>query len=134
MIREFFVIGLITLLGACYSLLSGLAPLPWSEPELLPGEIRLQDARVLDVIWVDARDETAFARDHAPEALLYDQADPAGSIADILEQWLQNPRVIVVYCSDEGCGTSKKVAEELRANLPDAEIYSLKGGWSAWSK
>jgi len=134
MLREFTVIALLTALGATYSLVSGLAPLPWAEPELQAGEIRLEDAKALDVIWVDARSEEAFAEGHAPEALFYNQADPADSMADILEEWLQAPRTIVVYCADEGCGTSKKIAEELRTNLPDAEIYSLKGGWDAWSE
>lgn len=134
MVREFIVIALLTALGSCYSLFSGLAPLPWAEPELKAGEIRLEDAKVLDVIWVDARDESEFAAAHAPDALFYDQGDPAGSMALILERWLEEPRAIVVYCSDEGCGTSRQVAEELRRNLPDAEIYSLKGGWSAWSE
>lgn len=134
MLREFAIIALLTTLGTAYSLVSGLAPLPWAEPELQAGEIRLEDAAVLDVIWVDARSEAAYVEKHAPEALFYDPDDPGGSMADILEQWLQNPRPIVVYCADESCGTSKKVAEELRTNLPDAEIYSLKGGWSAWSE
>jgi rhodanese-related sulfurtransferase len=126
------MIALLTILGTAYSLVSGLAPLPWAEPALAAGEIRLEDARVLDVIWVDARSESEFTAGHAPDALFYDQADPAGSMAGILEQWLQGPRPIVVYCTDEGCGTSKKIAGELRVNVPDAEIYSLKGGWSAW--
>ncbi|MGB0416771.1 MAG: rhodanese-like domain-containing protein, partial [Coraliomargarita sp.] len=42
----------------------------------------------------------------------------------------ENPRVIVVYCSSESCSTSREVAEQLRLELPDAEIYSLKGGWN----
>jgi rhodanese-related sulfurtransferase len=134
MFREFTVIALLTVLGTAYSLISGLAPLPWAEPELQAGEIRLEDAKALDVIWVDARSEAAFAEKHAPEALYYDQADTATSMGKILEQWLQNPRPVVVYCGDAACGTSKKVADELRANLPDAEIYSLKGGWSTWSE
>jgi len=113
---------------------SGLAPKPWSEPEIGPNEIRLVDAQSLSVIWVDARSYSDFEISHAPEAIFYDQGDPASSMASILEQWLIDPRTIVVYCSDAGCGTSKKVAEELRTNLPDAEIYSLKGGWDAWSE
>lgn len=134
MLREFLIIALLTIVGTAYSLISGLAPLPWAEPELLPGEIRLEDARVLDVIWVDARSEEDFAQAHAPGALWYDPADPTASMTRLLEQWLQAPHTIVVYCADAGCGTSKQVAEELRANLPDAEIYSLKGGWDAWSE
>lgn len=134
MLREFIIIALLTIVGTAYSLLSGLAPLPWAEPELQAGEIRLEDARVLDIIWVDARSEADYAEARAPEALFYDQADPSASMALILEQWLMEPRPIVVYCADAGCGTSKQVAEALRANLPDAEIYSLKGGWDAWSE
>ncbi len=134
MLREFSIIALLTALGTAYSLISGLAPLPWAEPKLQAGEIRLADAQVLDVIWVDARSEAEYAAGHAPDALFYDQGDPAGSIADILERWLQAPRVIVIYCADAGCGTSRQIAEELRRDLPDAEIYSLKGGWSAWSE
>ena len=55
-------------------------------------------------------------------------------MAGILEQWLEEPRVIVVYCQDDSCGRSQYAADELRANLPDAEIYVLKGGWEAWQK
>jgi len=134
LLKEFIVIGLFVAMGSAFSLVSGWAPLPWSGPEIEAGEIRLEDARALDVLWVDARYEADFAEGHAPEALFYDQADPGASMADIFQQWLLRPRVIVVYCSDEGCGTSKTIAEQLRANLPDAEIYSLKGGWAAWSE
>lgn len=132
--REFLIILLLTALGTAYSLISGLAPLPWAEPELEAGEIRLEDAKVLDVLWVDARGEREFLEAHAPGAIFYDPSNPGESMADVLEQWLVEPRVVVVYCSDAGCGTSKQVAESLRRNLPDAEIYSLKGGWAAWSE
>ena len=134
MLREFIVIALLTLLGTAYSLVSGLSPLPWAEPEIEAGEIRMEDAGVLDVIWVDARSEEDFSEAHAPGAIWYDAAEPGMSMTKILERWLQEPQVIVVYCSDESCGKSKEVAESLRQNLPDAEIYSLKGGWDAWSQ
>jgi rhodanese-related sulfurtransferase len=134
MLREFLIISLLTALGASYSLFSGLAPRPWAVPDLQAGEIRLEDAQALEVIWVDARSKDAYAAGHAPNALFYDAGDPTGSLAAILEKWLMEPRVIVVYCADEACGTSRKIAEELRANLPDAEIYSLKGGWSVWAE
>ena len=48
--------------------------------------------------------------------------------------WLIQPRPIVVYCKGEDCGTSKRIAERLRKSLPDAEIYSLKGGDTAWQE
>ncbi len=131
--KQFIILSLLTLAGSAYSLINGIAPLPWAAPAIEAGEIRPEDARALEVIWVDARSAAEFEESHISGALLYDPADPAGSMAGVLEAWLQQPRVIVVYCSDASCGTSKQVAETLRANLPDAEIYSLKGGWQAWS-
>jgi len=129
LLKEFLVLAGLTLLGGCYSLLSGLAPLPWAEAELEPGEIRLEDARVLEVIWLDARDAEAYELGHLEGALYFDEEDWAGSIGRLMEAWLPAPRPIVIYCADEACGTSKRVAERLRADLPEAEIYSLKGGW-----
>jgi rhodanese-related sulfurtransferase len=132
--KQFCLILLLTLLGTCYSLLSGIAPLPWAEPEIGPGEILVIDAKVLDSIWVDARSAEEFGEAHIPGALHFDTGDEGNSLLQIIQQWLEQPRPIVVYCSDAGCGTSRKVAETLRENLPDAEIYSLKGGWDAWQK
>ena len=132
--REFCILALLVLLGASYSLVSGLSPLPWAEPELLAGEIRLLDAKVLDVIWVDARKEADYEAGHIPGAILLNEDDWDNGLIRLMEQWLGNPRPIIIYCSDAGCGTSKRVAERLRRDLPDTEIYSLKGGWNAWQK
>jgi rhodanese-related sulfurtransferase len=130
--KQFCIILLLTSAGAAYSLLSGTAPLPWAEPEIGPGEVRLSDAQALDVIWVDARSREAFRNGQIPGALHFDSAQEADSLLRVLEQWLEKPRMIVVYCADASCGTSQKVADRLRENLPEAEIYSLRGGWQAW--
>lgn len=131
--KQLGIVLLLTLIGSGYSLVSGLAPAPWMPPEIGPGEIRLADARVLDVIWVDARDREAFDQASVPDAIHFDPFDDGTSLTDVIAAWLLAPRVIVVYCADAGCGTSRKVAEILRTNLPEAEIYSLKGGWEAWA-
>lgn len=132
--RQFFYIALLTLAGALLSIISGTAQPPWRPPPVAPGEIRLSDAQALDVIWVDARTRTAFETAHIPEAIFFDPAQSGVAMADILQEWLGRPRPIVVYCSDANCGTSKQVADKLRLNLPDAEIYSLKGGWETWAE
>jgi rhodanese-related sulfurtransferase len=134
LLKEFTLIAALTLTGAAYSLVSGLAPLPWAEPELAAGEIRLTDAQALDVIWVDARPYEEFAEDHIPEALFFDEGDWDSGLIDLMNTWLMQPRPIIVYCGTESCGTSKRIAERLREALPEAEIYSLKGGWDAWLK
>lgn len=130
LIREFLLIGMVVCIGSAYSLLSGLAPQPWVPPELAPGEIRLADTSALEVIWLDARSAEAYAESHLPGAFWFDLDNWDEGLIHTAEQWLENPRVIVVYCSSESCSTSREVAEQLRLELPDAEIYSLKGGWN----
>lgn len=132
LIKEFMVIIGLTALGMAFSLYHGWAPLPWAEPELAAGEIRPADAQALDVIWLDARPREEFEAEHIPGALFFDEADWDAGLMQLMEAWLTEPRPIVVYCGSESCGTSQRVAERLREALPDAEIYSLKGGWDAW--
>ena len=134
LIKEFSLIALLTSIGAAFSLFHGWSPLPWAEPELGPGEIQLIDAQALDVIWLDARSAEAFAREHIPGALHVEEGDPDAALLQLMELWLPEPRPIVVYCGSESCDTSRRVADQLRASLPEAEIYSLKGGWDAWEQ
>ena len=132
LLREFSIIALLTCIGAAFSLFNGLAPLPWVEPDLPAGEIRLVDARVLNVLWIDARGEDAYQQGHIPDAIQLNEDNWDDGIFTLMDAWLGNPRPIIVYCSSARCGTSSRVAERLRDALPAAEIYSLHGGWDAW--
>ena len=133
-IRELGIIVALTLCGAIFSLSSGLMPLPWKEPELAAGEIRLKDAQVLNVIWIDARSKMDYDSGHIPDAILLNDLNWDTGINDLMNTWLVNPRTIVVYCSSKQCNASKHIAKQLRDALPEAEVYSLKGGWEAWEK
>ena len=130
LVREFGFIVLFTCIGSLYSLMSGLAPKPWVQPDIAPGEIRYEDAAALDVLWVDARSQTAYHENHIDGALWFDLENWDESLIAVTEQWLIGPRPIVIYCSSESCSTSREVADQLRSDLPEAEIYSLKGGWN----
>lgn len=134
MIREFVIIALLTALGSAFSLYHAWAPLPWAEPEIEAGEILLVDAKALDVIWLDARSMEEFEEDHIPGALYFNEGSSDSVLFALMEAWLSEPRPIVIYCGSASCGTSKRVAERLLESLPEAEIYSLKGGWGAWLK
>lgn len=138
LLREFSIILTLTLLGAGYSLVSGLSPAPWAEPVLAPGEIRLADASTLDPIWLDARTEADFGEGHIPNALLFNEENFDDALIDVVSAWLDSPRPIIVYCSSEQCQTSSQVADRLRTTLLEsdieAEVYSLKGGWDAWTQ
>tara|TARA_B110000208_G_scaffold77106_1_gene98779 strand:+ start:1703 stop:2116 length:414 start_codon:yes stop_codon:yes gene_type:complete len=130
--REILFIIALTALGAVFSLFSGLAPLPWAKPELAAGEIQPNDARALQVIWIDARSEADYHTEHIPAAIYLDEDHWETGIIELMDAWLTQPRPIVVYCGSERCDTSKRIAERLREALPDAEVYSLKGGWDSW--
>ncbi|MGB0257987.1 MAG: rhodanese-like domain-containing protein [Coraliomargarita sp.] len=136
LLREFLILSLLVLIGSIYSLVSGLSPAPWAEPELAPGEIRLEDARTLNPIWLDARSEAIYAESHIPSALLFNEDNFDDALIDVVSAWLDSPRPIIVYCSSEQCQTSSRIADRLRTTLLEsdieAEIYSLKGGWDAW--
>ncbi|MEN8661118.1 MAG: rhodanese-like domain-containing protein [Lentimonas sp.] len=127
--KEFFIIAVLTSVGVAYSLFSGHAPAPWVEAELDAGEIHMVDASVINPIWVDARPEADYAEDHIATALSLNETNWDDGIFSLMGEWLESPRPIVVYCSSSSCDTSKRVAERLRNELSDAEVYSLHGGW-----
>ena len=130
--KEFSLLGMLVLIGVGFSLVTGRAPPPWQKPTLESGEIRAIDARGLDILWIDARTEQAYAEAHIPNAIWLNPEDPDAELMHITVAWLENPKPIVLYCSSAACSSSKELANWLRNQLPDAEIYSLKGGWSSW--
>ena len=134
MLRELCIILLLTVIGIAYSLVGGLSPQPGAETELQAGEIYLADAQILNAIWVDVRAVEEFEESHLPGALFFDESDWDAGLLELMNIWLIQPRPIVIYCKGEDCGTSKRIAERLRKSLPDAEIYSLKGGSVAWQE
>ena len=134
MLREFCTILFLTAIGIAYSLVGGLSPLPGTGPGLEAGEIHLADAQALNAIWVDARTIKEFEESHLPGALFLDENGWDTGLLELMDTWLIQPRPIVIYCGTEACETSKRIAERLRKSMPDAEIYSLKGGSIAWQE
>ena len=125
---------MITLCGAAFSLSSERMPPPWKTPKLDAGEIGLNDARVLNVIWIDAREKADYDTGHIPGAVLLNELNWEDGLGSLVSEWLSDTRPIIVYCSSRQCDASKRIAQQLREALPEAEIYSLKGGWEAWVK
>ena len=134
MLREICIILLLTGIGIASSLVGGLSPLAGLEPGLEAGEIHLADAQTLKAIWVDARRIKEFEESHLPGALFIDESDWDTGLLKLMNIWLIQPRPIVIYCKSEGCDMSKRIAERLRKSLPEAEIYSLKGGSAGWQE
>jgi len=84
-------------------------------------------------IWIDARPDDEFARDHVPGAISLNEDHWNELLPQFLAAWSPGKKV-VVYCSAQSCDLAREVAERLRkeAQLPD--VFVLEGGWEAWVK
>jgi len=115
----------------------------WLHPRRppLPGaagsirEITVADAQALPggrpVIWADARDNQAFARQHIPGAVHLSEAEWEQGLAGLVAVWRPGTPV-VVYCASHSCDTSRAVASRLKRELALPDVFVLKGGWEEW--
>ena len=86
-----------------------------------------------NAIWVDARTEEEFARDHVPGALSLNEDRWNELLPEFLATWSPGKKV-VVYCSAESCDLAREVAERLRKEAQIPDVFVLEGGWEAWLK
>jgi rhodanese-related sulfurtransferase len=107
----------------------------WQSPIPPSQMVSVDQARQLSntVIWVDARPDVDFARDHVPGAIPLNEDRWSELLPQLLTAWSPEKKV-VVYCSAQSCDLAREVAERLRkeAQLPD--VFVLEGGWEGWLK
>lgn len=89
-----------------------------------------------DVLWVDARSQSEFEKDHLAGALWISESDAEEQLASPsnMEQIGMsgvNQQKLVVYCATDACGSSEVVAEKIRETGFHSEVYVLQGGWKA---
>ena len=84
-------------------------------------------------MWVDARPDDEFARDHVPGALSLNEDRWNDSLPQFLALWSPGKK-IVVYCSSLSCNASREVARRLRKEAQLSDVFVLEGGWEAWLK
>jgi len=129
-------------------LLLGLALLPgvgqalyyrdkvsWESPIAASEMVTLAQARDWkgDAIWIDARPEEEFEREHVPGALLLNEDRWNELLPKMLAVWSPEKRV-VVYCSSESCGSSREIAGRLRKEAGLTNVFVLEDGWEGWVK
>ena len=85
------------------------------------------------VLWIDARTDMAFEKQHMPGAVLLNEEEWEQRLPGFLEAWQPQSKV-VVYCDSQACDASQAVALRLRRELNLSDIHVLKGGWAAWQK
>jgi len=84
-----------------------------------------------NAIWVDARPDNEFARDHVPGALSLNEDRWNELLPQFLAAWSQEKKV-VVYCSSQSCNASREVARRLRNEAQLKNVFVLEGGWEEW--
>jgi rhodanese-related sulfurtransferase len=107
----------------------------WQSP-LPPSEsVTLEQAQAwgATAIWLDARPDEEFARDHVPGALSLNEDRWNDLVGPFLAMWAPDKKVIV-YCSSQGCNASREVAKRLREEAQIKNVFVLQGGWEAWLK
>ncbi len=105
----------------------------WNAPAVEKDEVTIEQARAwgASVLWVDARPDDQFARQHVPNAVSLNEDRWDELLPRFLETWSPDRRV-VVYCSSQSCTASHEVARRLREQAGLPAVFVLHGGWEAW--
>jgi rhodanese-related sulfurtransferase len=107
----------------------------WQSPIPASEMVTLTQARAWggNAIWVDARPDVEFERDHIPGAVLLNEDRWNDLLPRFLATWSPEKRV-VVYCSSQSCNASREVARRLRDEAQLKNVFVLQGGWEEWLK
>ena len=107
----------------------------WQSPIPASEMVTLTQARAWgeNTIWVDARPDAEFEREHIPGAVLLNEDRWNELLPQFLATWSPEKRV-VVYCSSQSCNASREVARRLRDEAQLKNVFVLQGGWEEWLK
>jgi rhodanese-related sulfurtransferase len=107
----------------------------WQTPVAASDLVSLEQARGWGdgAIWIDARPQEEFDREHVPGAMLLNEDRWNELLPQMLATWSPEKRV-VVYCSSQSCGSSREIARRLREEARLPNVFVLGGGWEAWLK
>jgi rhodanese-related sulfurtransferase len=107
----------------------------WQSRDLASEMVDLDRAQAwgASAIWVDARPDNEFERDHVPGAIPLNEDRWNELLPAFLRQWSPEKKV-VVYCSSQSCNASREVAHRLRDEAGLKDVFVLQGGWEAWLK
>lgn len=107
----------------------------WQSPVPASEMVTAAQARAWgrNAIWIDARPDEEFARDHVPGAVSLNEDRWNELLPQFLAVWSPEKKV-VVYCSSLSCNASREVARRLRKEAQLPNVFVLEGGWEAWLK
>jgi rhodanese-related sulfurtransferase len=107
----------------------------WQTPIPASEMVTVTQARAWggNAIWVDARPDVEFERDHVPGAVQLNEDRWNELLPQFLAAWSPEKRV-VIYCSSQSCNASREVARRLRDEAQLKNVFVLQGGWEEWLK
>lgn len=84
------------------------------------------------VLWLDARTDEEFAKEHIPGARPLNEQHFQQQLFELLDTLQTIDKPVVIYCGGQKCEASRKVMEKLKEVVALEQCYVLKGGWPAW--
>ena len=133
--RQALVLAALALLPAIGQAIYFRDKVSWQSPIPASEMVTVAQARAWDgnVIWVDARPDAEFERDHVPDAVPLNEDRWNELLPQFLATWSPEKRV-VVYCNSQSCNASREVARRLREEAQLRNVFVLQGGWEEWLK
>jgi len=134
-VRQAFILAALALLPGMGEAIYFHDKVSWQSPIPASEMVTLTQARAWDknTIWVDARPDAEFEREHIPGAVLLNEDRWNELLPRFLTMWSPEKRV-VVYCSSQSCNASREVARRLRDEAQLKNVFVLQGDWEEWLK
>lgn len=87
-----------------------------------------------DVLWIDARSDDRYAKEHIPGALLLNELNFDNQLLDLLPILQKNLKPVIFYCDSGRCEASRRVREKFMEiiQISKDDCFILQGGWPAW--
>ena len=135
LVRQALILAALAFVPALGEVIYFRDKVSWESPVPASEMVTVDQARAWgdNAIWVDARPDNEFARDHVPGALPLNEDRWNELLPQFLAAWSPE-KLVVVYCSSEGCNASREVARRLRDEARLKNVFVLQGGWEEWVK
>ncbi len=100
--------------------------------QLKQDEICLSDVSG-NVLWIDARPRAEWKENGLKGSILWnlDPTEDAQQFEAEAAMRAVEAEMVVVYCGSEACGTSRQIADRIRALDLGPQVKVLHGGWDA---
>jgi len=96
----------------------------------------LEEAKALlgEATLVDARTPAAYRAGHIPGAVSLPYATLKQEIAGFMQQHDPETAILIVYCDNKGCVSSRKVARILMTQYDYRNVLHMPGGYAEWRR